>query len=168
MYLGRQPIRLSHQYAQPRFLLCLHYMHGRMLCCHSLTKIYGNTPFQLHSVQCTEHTTISVLHVWINADICIYYVYEIFTAFALDFLQILCCWKRLNPHQHYHHPHPTTILQSLRVQAPKSIERKKSALWSSPYICQGGKAGGAALMGHTGEQYHSICHKPFHLWWDEI
>lgn len=59
--------------------------------------------------------------------------------------------------------HPTTILYSLRVQAPKSIERKKSVLWSSPYICQGGKAGGATLMGHTGEQYQSICHKPFHL-----
>lgn len=86
------------------------------------------------------------------------------TCFRL--LQVLFCRKRPNPHHHHHHnhhPHPTIILQSLRVQAPKSIERKKSAPWSSPYICQGGKAGGAALMGRTEEQYHSICHKPFHL-----
>lgn len=97
--------------------------------------------------------------------VCSYFLYS--TCFRVltgyRFLQALYCRKWLNPNHYNHHPHPNTILQSLRVQAPKSIERKKSALWSSPYICQGGRAGGAALMGHTGEQYHSICHTLLHL-----
>lgn len=63
MHLGQQHIRLSHQYEQSHFLLCLHYMHGCMLCFHSQTKIYENILFQLHSVQCTEHVAISVAHV---------------------------------------------------------------------------------------------------------
>ncbi len=120
-------------------------------------------PAPLNAVHRAHCYSSNVSHVSIYADICMYYVYEFFTALASDFLQVLRCRKRLKPHHHYHHPPSTTILQSLRVQAPKSIERKKSALWSSPYICQGGEAGGAALLGRTGEQYHSICHKPFHL-----
>lgn len=68
--LGQQHMKLCHQYAQPHFLLCLHYTHGCMLRCHSLTKIYGNMRFPLRSVQCTVNTTIMAFHVWINADIC--------------------------------------------------------------------------------------------------
>ena len=34
--------------------LCLNHMHGCLLCCYSLTKIYGNIHFQLCSVPWTH------------------------------------------------------------------------------------------------------------------
>jgi len=164
-YITQQHKRLSHHYALPHFLFCLHYTHG-CIRCHSLTKIYGNIPFQLLSVQCAGHIAINVLHVGVYADIYAYCMF-VSTCFRLLFTGSVL-QETTKPPITTPPPISTTILQSLRVQAPKSIEGKRSALWPSPYICQGGKAGGAALTVRTGEQYHSICHKPFHLWWDKI
>lgn len=145
-------------------LHCLHYMHGCLLSCHSLHKIYGNISSQLQLIAVSAQRILPFLFSMREyMQIYAFYMFMTSKQHLLRTLQVLCCKKQLHPQYIYHHPHPSTILQSLRVQAPKSIERKKSAPWSSPYICQGGKAGGAALMGRTGEQYHSICHKPFHL-----
>lgn len=37
-------------------------MHGCLLCHHSLTKIYGNVPFQLLWVQCSARSTLLLLY----------------------------------------------------------------------------------------------------------